>query len=203
MDKMKKFFKSSIVSSVLLMILGWLLIFKSEATVIIISYIVGGGLIALGVVALLRYIKETKENKATELDILYGIITMILGVLVISNPKTLASIIPFVLGVCIVVNSSVKIQYAIELKNDNNKLWKATMIVATLCAICGVVLIFNPFAGAQVITKAIGIFIIVYAVLDMVSTITIRRNVMSIKKAIEDTVTDAVIIEEKEEKEEK
>ena len=77
------------------------------------------------------------------------------------------------------------------------------MIVATLCAICGVVLIFNPFAGAQVITKAIGIFIIVYAVLDMVSTITIRRNVMSIKKAIEDTVTDAVIIEEKEEKEEK
>lgn len=203
MDKMKKFFKSSIVSSVLLMILGWLLIFKSEATVIIISYIVGGGLIALGVVALLRYIKETKENKATELDILYGIITMILGVLVISNPKTLASIIPFVLGVCIVVNSSVKIQYAMELKNDNNKLWKATMIVATLCAICGVVLIFNPFAGAQVITKAIGIFIIVYAVLDMVSTITIRRNVMSIKKAIEDTVTDAVIIEEKEEKEEK
>ena len=200
MDKMKKFFKSSIVSSVLLMILGWLLIFKSEATVIIISYIVGGGLIALGVVALLRYIKETKENKATELDILYGIITMILGVLVISNPKTLASIIPFVLGVCIVVNSSVKIQYAMELKNDNNKLWKATMIVATLCAICGVVLIFNPFAGAQVITKAIGIFIIVYAVLDMVSTITIRRNVMSIKKAIEDTVTDAVIIEEKEEK---
>ena len=144
--------------------------------------------------------KETKENKATELDILYGIITMILGVLVISNPKTLASIIPFVLGVCIVVNSSVKIQYAMELKNDNNKLWKATMIVATLCAICGVVLIFNPFAGAQVITKAIGIFIIVYAVLDMVSTITIRRNVMSIKKAIEDTVTDAVIIEEKEEK---
>lgn len=203
MDKMKKFFKSSIVSSVLLMILGWLLIFKSEATVIIISYIIGGGLIALGVVALLRYIKETKENKATELDILYGIITMILGVLVISNPKTLASIIPFVLGVCIVVNSSVKIQYAMELKNDNNKLWKATMIVATLCAICGVVLIFNPFAGAQVITKAIGIFIIVYAVLDMVSTITIRRNVMSIKKAIEDTVTDAVIIEEKEEKEEK
>lgn len=200
MDKMKKFFKSSIVSSVLLMILGWLLIFKSEATVIIISYIIGGGLIALGVVALLRYIKETKENKATELDILYGIITMILGVLVISNPKTLASIIPFVLGVCIVVNSSVKIQYAMELKNDNNKLWKATMIVATLCAICGVVLIFNPFAGAQVITKAIGIFIIVYAVLDMVSTITIRRNVMSIKKAIEDTVTDAVIIEEKEEK---
>lgn len=200
MDKMKKFFKSSIVSSVLLMILGWLLIFKSEATVIIISYIIGGGLIALGVVALLRYIKETKENKATELDILYGIITMILGVLVISNPKTLASIIPFVLGVCIVVNSSVKIQYAMELKNDNNKLWKATMIVATLCAICGVVLIFNPFAGAQVITKAIGIFIIVYAVLDMVSTITIRRNVMSIKKAIEDTITDAVIIEEKEEK---
>lgn len=199
MDTMKKFFRSSILTSVLLMVLGGLLIFKSEATIITISYVVGGCLIALGVLALIRYVQDTKNNNATELDIVYGIVTMVLGILVISNPKTLASIIPFILGVCIVVSSSTKLQYAMELKKENNELWLMTMIVAIFSTICGVVLIFNPFKGAQVITKTIGIFIIIYSILDIISTITIRRNVMSIKSAIKETVTDAIVVEEKEE----
>lgn len=202
MDTMKRFFRSSLVISILLMVLGGLLIFKSELTIITISYVVGGCLVALGVVALIRYVQATKTNTATALDILYGIVTMILGSLVISNPKALASIIPFVLGVCIVVSSSTKLQYAMELKRDGNELWLMTMIVAVISTICGVVLIFNPFQGAKVFTQAIGIFIIVYSLLDLISTVTIRKNVLSIKKAIEETVTDAIVVEEKEEKKE-
>ena len=46
---MSRFFKSSFFSSIFLVILGVLLIFESEATIISISYILGAIVIVLGV----------------------------------------------------------------------------------------------------------------------------------------------------------
>ena len=196
---LNRFFRSSMIISFLLFILGCLLIYQSEVTVITISYIIGSILIALGVVGLIRYVKNIKLSKSSELDIVYGIISMIFGALMISHPKALASVIPIVLGICIVVSSSTKLQYAFELKKDNNSLWLMTLIVAVVSATCGVVLIFNPFKGANMLAQIIGVFIIVYSVLDIFSTITIKRNVTSIKKAINDNikVQEAEILEER------
>lgn len=195
---MSKFFKSSIMMSIFLIILGGLLIFESEMTIVSISYVIGGTLIALGAVAILRFIKNARNMISSELDIIYGVVTIILGSLIVTHPKGLASIIPIVLGICIVINSANKLQYSLELKKDNNKLWKMTLAVAIVSTLCGVILIFNPFKGVQMITQIVGIFIVTYAVLDMISTITIKRNVSILKKAIKDTITDAEIIEEKE-----
>lgn len=197
---MKTIFKSSICASIVLMILGLLLIFQSEATITTISYIIGAALIALGVLAIIRFIKSAKNitEMNFNLDIIYGLVTVILGIVIITNPKAIASILPIVLGIAIVINSASKLQYAFILKNDNNDMWKTTMIIAIVSAICGVVLLFNPFAGAVLIMKIVGIFIVVYSVLDIVSTVIIKKNVDEFKTVIDSVeVEEAEIVEEK------
>lgn len=197
---MKTFFKSSICASIILMILGLLLIFQSEVTITTISYIIGAVLIALGVLALIRFIKSAKNitEMNFNLDIIYGLVTVILGIVIITNPKAIASILPIVLGIAIVINSASKLQYAFILKNDNNDMWKTTMIIAIVSAICGVILLFNPFAGAVLIMKIVGIFIVVYSVLDIVSTVIIKKNVDEFKTVIDSVeVEEAEIVEEK------
>lgn len=197
---MKTFFKSSICASIILMILGLLLIFQSEVTITTISYIIGAALIALGVLALIRFIKSAKNitEMNFNLDIIYGLVTVILGIVIITNPKAIASILPIVLGIAIVINSASKLQYAFILKNDNNDMWKTTMIIAIVSAICGVILLFNPFAGAVLIMKIVGIFIVVYSVLDIVSTVIIKKNVDEFKTVIDSVeVEEAEIVEEK------
>ena len=197
---MKTFFKSSICASIILMILGLLLIFQSEVTITTISYIIGAALIALGVLALIRFIKSAKNitEMNFNLDIIYGLVTVILGIVIITNPKAIASILPIILGIAIVINSASKLQYAFILKNDNNDMWKTTMIIAIVSAICGVVLLFNPFAGAVLIMKIVGIFIVVYSVLDIVSTVIIKKNVDEFKTVIDSVeVEEAEIVEEK------
>ena len=195
---MKKFFRSSIITSIILLTLGLLLIFQSEATIVTISYVIGGVLVALGVLAVIKFIQGTNKEGKSELDIVYGIVTVILGVLIIKNPEAIASIIPLILGVAIIISSATKLQYAFELKANSNKLWKATMLVSIISTLCGVILLFNPFKGAVVFTKVVGLFIIIYAVLDTISTLTIKRNVKIIHNAIEAVVTDAEVIEETE-----
>ena len=200
---MTKLLKSSIWSSIALIILGFLLIFYSEVTILSISYVVGGILIAIGVIALIKYISNINKDAKNEIDIVYGIGTIILGIIVISNPKAIASIIPFVLGVLIVINSTAKIDYSFKLMKQKNKLWISTLIVALIALVCGVLLIFNPFAGAEFITKIIGAILLVYAILDIVSTIRISKELKETfgktkedKKKLKDSIKEAEIIED-------
>lgn len=200
---MKGFFRSSIITSIILFILGILLIFESEATIVSISYIIGGVLVAIGTLAFIRFFKKVSSSTKNELDIVYGLVTIVLGILIITNPHAIASFIPFILGIGIIISSANKLQYAFELKVSNNNLWKSTMIISMISTLCGVILLFNPFKGAVVITKIIGIFIVIYSILDIISTVTIKKNVTEIKNALEGTVVDAEVVVEEETAEQK
>ena len=198
---MTKLLKSSIWSSIALVVLGLLLIFYSELTILSISYVIGGILIAIGVIALIKYISNINKDIKNEIDIVYGIGTIILGIIVISNPKAIASIIPFVLGVLIVINSTAKIDYSFKLRKNKNNLWISTLVVALIALICGVLLIFNPFAGAEFITKIIGAILLIYAILDIISTIRISKVIKETfntnnKNKIEDNIIEAEVIED-------
>ena len=196
---MKKFFRSSMITSIILIVLGILLFFQSAATILTISYVIGATLVAIGALAIIKFIKNTNNIEKNELDIVYGVVTIILGILVIKNPEAIASIIPIILGIGIIIRSATKLQYAFELKANANSQWKATMIISVISTICGIILLFNPFKGAVILTQIVGVFIIIYAVLDIVSTYTIKKNVMEIHNALEGTITDAEVIEEDEE----
>ena len=139
-----------------------------------------------------------KKNVKNELDIVYGIGMAILGIIVISNPKGVASIIPFILGVLIIINSAAKLQYSLELKKDNNNLWNSTMILSLITLLCGILLVFNPFRGAEFITKVVGIILFIYAITDIISSLRIRKTVKNIQKVIENnTIKEADVIEDK------
>ena len=192
---MSKLFKTSIISSISLIILGLMLFFQAETTIISISYIIGAVLIALGVLSGIRFISGLNSNNLNELDIVYGVVCVVLGILIITNPTAIASAIPIVVGVIIVLNSVIKLHYSLELKEAKNELWKSTMIMSTIMTVCGVILIFNPFAGAVFITKIIGFLIIVYAMLDIVSTIIIKKNVTN-HTDNETKIVEAEIVED-------
>ena len=193
----KKLFKSSIISSIALLAFAILLIFQSEATIITTSYIIGSLLVALGVVAVLKFFRHMKETMGNDLDIVYGLVCIILGVLVIKNPEAIASVIPFVLGLVIIINSATKMQYSIELHKEKNELWLSTLILSLIMVVCGIVLVFNPFKGAVLLTRIIGIFVLIYSVLDLISTFVISRTFREIQDTIEEKVKDAEVIEEK------
>lgn len=199
---MSKLFKTSIFSSIALVILGLLLFFQAETTIISISYIIGAILIAIGVLSGIRFVGGLNNNNQNELDIIYGIVCVVLGILIITNPTAIASAIPIVVGVIIVLNSVVKLHYSLELKESKNELWKSTMIMSVIMTVCGIILIFNPFAGAVFITKLIGALIVIYAVLDIASTIVIKKTVTKIHNAIEEKIVDAEVVEDKTDKEE-
>ena len=200
MEKLiKSFLKSSIVSAIVLIVLGLLLIFESEPTIYTISYVIGGLLIAIGAIAIIKFltnIKVTENNY--DINIIYGIVCILMGVIVIEHPKEIASMIPIVLGIVIIASSATKLQYTLQMKDKGSDAWKTTVIVSIISLLCGVVILFNPFKAAEAMLKIIGVFILIYGILDVISTLSIKKtlkNVINIEKEI---VSDAKIVDEEE-----
>lgn len=193
-----KFMRSSILSSIALAILGVFLFIKSELTIVSIAYVIGAILVGIGIVSMLKYISSLNKPIKNELDIIYGTVTVILGIIVISNPKAIASIIPFVIGIVIILSSATKLAYGFELRKTHSDLWIGTVVLSLVTLLCGILLIFNPFAGAEFILKVVGALIFVYAVLDIISTFRIRKTLKPLVKAIKNTekVMEAEIIED-------
>lgn len=194
---MTKFLKSSLISSITLLIISLFLFFETEATIITISYIIGSILIAIGTITIIKYINNLKSGIRNELDIVYGVGMGILGIIVISNPKGLASIIPFILGIIMIITSATKLQISLDIMRKNEGKMTTSAILLLMTCICGVVLIFNPFSGAKLLAKIIGIIILIYSILDIVSTFKIQKIIKKRNKKEKDAVSEAIVIEDK------
>ena len=59
----------------------------------------------------------------------------------------------------------------------------------------GIIFIINPFEGALAITKIIGIFMIIYALLDIINTVIVKKGVKEIEKSMKLAVIEAEVKE--------
>lgn len=172
---MKSLLKANYITSAILIVLGLLLTIRSDDTIVAISYLIGGAIIIIGVLAIIKFIRNLGKSFDNSFEIVYGIITIVFGILILSNPKMVATIIPFIIGGWIVIKSSFKVAYAIELKNRGSEKWKPTLITSIISALVGVLIVFNPFKTSVLVFKIIGISILIYAILDLVSTVQIKK----------------------------
>ena len=203
--EVKRVIWPSIVSSIFLFLFWLLLFLKSGETLIAISYFVGALLIAIGVIALIGFLKNSTTDVFNQLNIAYGVISIIAGIFLITAPEIIGSAIPIIVGVAVIISSSMKIQQSMVLKNIGSNYFLASMITSVLCLVCGVVLLFNPFKSAVVVTKAIGLFMMIYGVSDLINTIILKKSdtvsvEISTNKTKPKKAKDAKVVKEVEKK---
>lgn len=186
-QELSKVWTTTILTSLFLMIIGIMMIIYPDEIISIISIVIGIGIIIAGILAFLKYFRESKEQDFFRFDLIYGVISVLAGTLLIVNPKAVASILPLVLGIWMVINSVIKVQYALTLKQYGNTSWAKAMILALITLAGGILLVFNPFEGAAILTQIIGAILVTYAIIDIIDAYMIRKNL----KAFTETVQEA------------
>lgn len=176
-----KIFVTTILSSVIFVALGIFLYTKPETTISTISYILGIIIILLGSFSFGKYFQSREDGYKFSFSLIYGVLSFVIGLILILNPTALATLIPFVIGFWMIINSTVKIQYSLNLRQFENRAWVPTFIIGLLTLVCGLVMVFNPFEGALLITKMIGLFIIIYSILDIIEVFLLNKNIKVIK----------------------
>ncbi len=172
----RKLSQISTITSIIFILVGIFLIIKPETTLSLISYILGIIILVNGIMNLIRYFSNRGTGDLFDFGFIFGIMGVVVAVIFISQPNMIASIIPLILGVWILVNGVVKLQFSMNLRNYQNASWSRSAVISSLNILLGIVLILNPFKGAIVITQIIGGFLILYAVLDLLESRTIKKT---------------------------
>ncbi len=113
--------------------------------------------------------------KLYNLNLVFGVIYAVLGVVIILVPSSVVEFITICLGIYMIVNGASKVNYALWLKRGNEDSWLITLATGILVAIVGVLVIFNPFASLT-LTKLAGAFLIITGILDFMDTILFKNR---------------------------
>ena len=183
-NSFKKMCSMSLTTSLILMVVGFLILIFPQVILSLISYILGGIVLVNGALTILRYFKENNAN-IWNFDLAYGLLCSVLALVIIFNPNAIVSIIPLILGIWMMISSIFKIQYSLNLRTYHSDKWTLTLGLAILTLICGVLLTVNPFKGAVTMTKVIGIFIIVYSIIDIIECMTLKKSLNKIVDIID------------------
>lgn len=192
---LKKIYRMSIFSSILLFAFGLLLVINAQGFIKSISAIIGVILLLVGIFPVVDYFRYRKEGLLAGVSLISGIFSIVCGLMFLLNENMLMILIPVFIGVWMVINGINRLQVAFDIRDKDEKSWTITFAFAILIIICGVYFIVNPISGAEVVTQTLGIIICIYSILDIIDCILIR---VKVKETVKELKEPNVIIDEQE-----
>jgi hypothetical protein len=90
-------------------------------------------------------------------------------------PLVVTQTITLFLGLFMIIIGSNKVTYGVLFKSAGFKPWLLMLVTGLLLIILGILVIINPFANLT-ITKIVGIFLIMSAVLDFSNLIMLKKQ---------------------------
>lgn len=166
----------SILESLIFAVLGIVLVCKPNGIMNIISYIIGAIFIIVGVVKIINYFQTNTKSDLYNYELLYGIMSAIIGIVMIVHADILSTILGIIIGMWIVYSSIIRASTAIKLRKINTNIWIYSLILAAIMFICGLYVIFD----VGMIVQTIGIIMIIYATIDIIENIIFINNVKKI-----------------------
>ena len=181
-EKFKKTTNSIIISSLLAIVLGLILLLFPKISIQTLGLIASCYIIIYGVILIYLDVQASRHNVPFE-GMLSGILSVILGVLLIFRPGSLSVLLTLLLGMWVIISGVNAIKMSLLVKTDNN-IWILSLLLGLLDIIAGLVIIFNPFAATLSITMFIGIMIIAHSLITIIDMVILKKDVKNIEKTI-------------------
>jgi len=156
-----------IIMAVLFCALGVVLIMFPQMSMIAVCYLAGAMLIAYGIFKIIGYFSKDLYCLAFQFDFAFGLLTMVVGVIMIVRAEKIMPILVFILGIVILADSVFKIQTSLDARRFGLEAWWMILVMAVAAGVLGTLLILNPFGSAVAITIALGITLVLEGILNL------------------------------------
>lgn len=145
------------VNAVIMVILGLVLVIWPDILGVMLCYLLGGALIVMGVIQLISFLRGERLGFYSKFSMLMGIVLVLLGIWICTQPHVVLSIIPVVVGIIVLIHGLMDIQYTLDIRRTGNTKWWIALIVAILTLIVGLLLVFNPFTAYEISMILLGV----------------------------------------------
>lgn len=162
---------TGILASIIFCIIGVFFMLYPVKTMNIGLTLIEITLMLIGILTIVSHIRCENFTSVFNQGFIYGIVTVILSIFLMVNPKIGISIVPIVVGIWMVLGSLMKIQIAVNIKDLKQSIGIFTMISALLMFICGIIAICNPIRFSMVIVTLLGIIFVVYSIIEVFNSL--------------------------------
>lgn len=163
--------KNNLFSSIIFLLFGIVLFTNPGGILKFLSYIAGGVLILIGIINILGYIKTLKNlNIEKNIKLISGIILIVLGLIVMFFSSFIETTIRLIVGIWLIYCGILKIIDSTAFKSD-----KVSYYVDLIIGILIIALGFYVSLKTNLVLSVIGLFIIIYSILDIISYIVFKK----------------------------
>lgn len=155
-----------------LFIFGIFCLFNSGMTLEALMTILGAFVLGIGILLLggLGIAKNLGNNFAT----IEGVINVVIGLIVMINPIGTAKFMVILVAIWAIVMGIIQVVAALRIRGRST-LWSIPLVSGILTLILGIVLLSDPFEGAQAMVILIGIFTIIVGAGMMINSASKNR----------------------------
>ena len=184
-----------VLLSVFSLVLGILLICNPDTSMITICRILGGCILAFGVIKVIVYFVHDIDGVAIRYDFAVGAFCIIMGAMLLWRAPTMVGFLSVVIGLFILVDSVFKLQVAIDSRRMGATTWWVTLLFTCVCMVMGFLLVFDPFSGQQVLATVMGVSLIADGLQNLCTVIYAAIFVKDVKDAVQDVIDEATAVE--------
>lgn len=165
---MLRYVKSGMMlMSIAYIVLGLMLLIMPETSLLWICYAFGVVVLITGIVCLIQYARIRGTGFTAPFMLVGGVITAGLGLFTLAKPQVVASFLPVVFGIFIVVDGCSRIGSAIDLAKRKGEKWWMLLLFSIVSIALGALLIWHPFGAAVSVVMLCGILLIVEGALNL------------------------------------
>lgn len=155
--KIKRFFTSPIVISVIMILIGLVLIFSPESALHVICTVAGALFLAWGISAIVYVIVKKIAQLGT---ILPSVVLVGLGLWLVFTPKSAVNLLMVIFGI-VLVTQAVTHAFRLKFLVRGSKLWWTELVIASVIGILALLVLINPFGSCRVLMILAGIDLLI------------------------------------------
>lgn len=186
-EKWKQFRLCAIIISICMLVLGILVLIWPKISAVAVCYILGAFCIGTGIYEIVRYFQLGFAGLLFQHDLIWGIFSILAGILLLLHPLGAAAFLPIVAGIYIVMGSIFDIQMSVEMRRLGIGNWVLSLVLGIIGIIFAFFLILNPFDGITALMIYVGILLILGG---MQSLYTVHCISSVVKASKNDNVID-------------
>ena len=176
--------KSWIISAIVTGVIGLILLLFPGNALLSVCYTIGGLTIAMGIIRVVRYFKQEHGYPYLfQSDLVVGLITIGLGLFMITSPTTVMSLLPNLLGILLVGCGIGNILRSVDAKNSGFAQWGVLLGMAILSVLAGLTILSNPFGTIELVVAVTGGCLIYESLIDILTTLIINKKVKAARKS--------------------
>ncbi len=164
-----------VIAGLLIIAAGIVVICSPGGTILSLAFLLAIAMLISGISNFVAFARYRKEQFNAGWILADGILTTLLGILLLGNQLVTAAMIPYIFGIWVMISGILRIVNSTDLKKLGISSWGWVLASGIISVLCGFAALWNPVIAMIAISILLGVLFIIQGIMTISLAFTFRK----------------------------